>query len=138
MDIKVFEKLPEDAKTIRTKVFVEEQNFKNEFDDIENISTHLVMYDGEKPVAVARFYFSQEQKTFVIGRIAVLKEYRRQGLGCNILSFTENCIKDKGRNSCCVLAQKRVSSFYQKYGYKEFGDIIYDEYCPHIWMKKEL
>lgn len=138
MDIKVFEKLPEDAKIIRTKVFVEEQNFKNEFDDKENISTHLVMYDCNKPVATARYYFSKEQDSFVIGRIAVLKEYRGQGLGYKILSFTENCIKNKGSISCCVLAQKRVSAFYQKLGYKELGGIIYDEYCPHIWMKKKL
>jgi len=138
MNIKTFEKLPEEAKIIRTKVFVEEQNFKNEFDDIDDISTHLVMYDGKKPVAAARFYFSREQKAFVIGRIAVLKEYRKRGLGRKILSFAEDRIKSKNGGSCCLLAQSRVSLFYKKCGYKEFGYVIYDEYCPHIWMKKTL
>ena len=36
MEIEMYEQLPEDAKRIRVKVFMEEQGFENEFDDIEN------------------------------------------------------------------------------------------------------
>ena len=37
MEIKAHEKLPKEAKDIRREVFIDEQGFKNEFDDIENI-----------------------------------------------------------------------------------------------------
>ena len=26
--------------------------------------------------------------------------------------------------------------FYEKLGFKAYGEIDYDEYCPHTWMKK--
>ena len=40
---KTFTNLPEESKMIRIKVFMEEQGFKNEFDDIDN---RLVVYFG--------------------------------------------------------------------------------------------
>ena len=34
-----------DARAIRQSVFVEEQGFEYEFDDIDEIALHLVLYD---------------------------------------------------------------------------------------------
>ncbi len=135
MEIKVFEKLPIDAKKIRTQVFVYEQHFEKEFDDIDKIAMHLVMYDHKNPIATARFYYCDEKKSYVVGRIAVQKEYRGQNLGSKVLLYTEDCIKNAGGCSIYLIAQVTASPFYRKLGYKEFGDIIYDEYCPHIWFK---
>ena len=59
MTIKCFDKLPDEAVKIRTLVFVEEQGFKNEFDSIDEIATHIVMFDGDNPVAVGRFFPSE-------------------------------------------------------------------------------
>ena len=44
MEYKVFDSLPDDARNIRLKVFVEEQHFQNEFDNNENKSKHIVLY----------------------------------------------------------------------------------------------
>ena len=46
MIIKLYTELPKESYEIRKKVFVEEQGFKNEFDDIDKSSTHLVLYPG--------------------------------------------------------------------------------------------
>ena len=35
-------------------------------------------------------------------------------------------------------AQTRVQQFYEKLGYRAYGDVYKDEYCPHIAMKKTL
>ncbi len=43
MKFKIYDFLSADAKIIRKQVFMEEQGFKNEFDDIDNISFHIVM-----------------------------------------------------------------------------------------------
>ena len=59
MTIKCFDKLPDEAVKIRTLVFVEEQGFKDEFDSIDEIATHIVMFDGDNPVAVGRFFPSE-------------------------------------------------------------------------------
>ena len=36
MEIKAYDKLPKEAKDIRREVFIDEQGFKNECDDIDN------------------------------------------------------------------------------------------------------
>lgn len=51
MKVKMFDKLPNEAKIIRKAVFVNEQGFKNEFDEIDENATHIVVYQKEKPVA---------------------------------------------------------------------------------------
>ena len=33
---------------------------------------------------------------------------------------------------------REQSGFYEKQGYEPYGPVEYEEYCPHIWMKKKL
>lgn len=56
MTFRIYDKLCEDAKQIRTEVFVAEQGFETEFDDTDSKARHIVGYDGEKPVAVCRYF----------------------------------------------------------------------------------
>ena len=72
MIFRIYDKLCEDAKQIRTEVFVAEQGFETEFDDTDSKARHIVGYDGEKPVAVCRYFYDEEHKSYMIGRIAVL------------------------------------------------------------------
>lgn len=138
MIIKNYDALPDEAKFIRITVFVEEQGFKEEFDTDDNISTHLVMFDGDKPVATGRFYFDISKQEYMIGRLAVLKEYRGQGLGGEIVKEAERLIRAKGGTSAFLHSQCRAQSFYEKLGYEAFGESDFDEDCPHQWMKKAL
>ena len=45
---KFFDYLPQEAKDIRTEVFVNEQKFENEFDDIDDIAYHLIIGKEKK------------------------------------------------------------------------------------------
>ena len=53
MEIRIYEELPQSAAAIRTAVFMEEQGFVNEMDETDQVAVHLVMYDGEWPLAVS-------------------------------------------------------------------------------------
>lgn len=134
--IKNFNALPEEAKYIRTAVFVEEQGFCEEFDDIDNISTHLVLYSDNQPAAVCRFYCKNNQ--YFIGRLATLKEYRGKGFGAMLVLEAERLIKKAGGKSVMLHSQCRAMTFYEKSGYAPFGESDFDEDCPHQWMKKIL
>lgn len=138
MDIIQYQTLPKEAKEIRTEVFVLEQGFMNEFDEIDSLSEHFVGFIDSKAAVCCRVYYSDEKQSYVVGRIAVKKEYRGQGLGAIILAAAENFIKQKKGNSSMLSGQVRVSAFYEKQGYHTDGDIYMDEDCPHVWMKKEL
>ena len=139
MTVKVYDKIPYEAKKIREDVFVKEQGFKAEFDGIDDFAVHFVMFDDDKnAVAVCRAFTEENPKEYHLGRLAVRKEYRGQHLGEEILKEAEMHIKSLGGKAVLLSAQVRVSDFYAKQGYEKFGDIYYDEFCPHIMMKKEL
>lgn len=71
MDTKMYTALPQEAKDIRIEVFMKEQGFENEFDDIDDMSHHIVVFDEEKPIGTCRFF--KENDHYTIGRVAVLK-----------------------------------------------------------------
>lgn len=138
MTFKVYDKLCEDAKKIRTEVFMEEQGFEIEFDDTDNIAKHIVGYDCEKPVAVCRYFYDPAHKSYMVGRIAVAKDCRGMHYGDKILAFAELRIKEEGGKTVSISAQTRVSGFYEKQGYKKQGNEYLDEFCLHILMTKTL
>lgn len=138
MVIKKYDNLPDEAIKIREDVFIKEQGFELEFDDTDNIATHLVLFMNDIPSATCRIFYDDEKKSYIVGRIAVVKSQRKHGLGGKILAGAEEIVKEKGGNSLMLSAQLRAFEFYKKQGYEEFGEVFYDEYCKHIWMKKEL
>lgn len=138
MDVKIFKELPKEAKMIRTKVFMEEQGFCNEFDEIDNISIHIVLFESTEPVATCRIYYSKERQCYVIGRIAVLMDYRDMDLGSKLLNVAEKEIMDRNGDIAELLAQVRAASFYEKNGYFSLDDINDVEGCLHTWMRKKL
>lgn len=138
MKFKIYNFLSDDAKIIRKQVFMEEQGFENEFDDIDNISFHIVMYDENRPVATCRVYEDIVKNVYILGRLSVVKEYRGMSLGAKMIGEAERIVKEKGGTSIRLHAQCRVTPFYGRQGYKEYGVIEDDEGCPHIWMKKQL
>ncbi|WP_333576111.1 hypothetical protein [Faecalibacillus intestinalis] len=42
MNYKIYDQLPQEAKKIRIKVFMEEQGFKDEFDDLDEVCNILL------------------------------------------------------------------------------------------------
>lgn len=136
--VKVYTSLPQSAMDIRVKVFVDEQGFRDEPDEIDTVAAHFVMYDAEKPIATCRLFSREGENSFILGRLAVLKEYRGMGAGSAMLREAEKYAISKGKDSIILHSQKRAEEFYQKSGFVSFGEIEYEENYPHVWMKKEL
>lgn len=139
MKVVVFDYLSDDAKMIRKKVFMDEQGFENEFDDIDKVASHIVMYnEKEEPVATCRLFESSEKNKYIFGRLAVIVSYRGMNIGTKMIKEAEKLVLKKGGISMSLHAQCRVKSFYEKSGYTESGEIDDDEGCPHIWMSKQI
>ncbi len=136
MEHKKYIGLNDDIIKIRTEVFIDEQGFKDEFDETDKICSHIVLYDNETPVATCRYF--KENGIYHIGRVAVIKEYRNKHLGNEIIKIAEAEILKENGKQIEVSAQVRIKDFYNKLGYKEFGEVYFDEYCEHIAMKKAL
>ena len=82
-----------DAKKLRQLIFVEEQGFENEFDEIDECANHVVVYQENWGIATGRMDV-EEGKTMILGRIAVIKEYRGTGLGSKVVKSLENKAKE--------------------------------------------
>ena len=115
---------------------MKEQGFENEFDEIDTISHHIVVFDEGKPIGTCRFF--KENNHYTIGRVAVLKEYRNQHIGNLLIRTAEKEIKKLNGDLIVVHAQVRIRPFYEKQGYIQFGQIDDDEGVPHMWMKKKI
>lgn len=138
MQYKKFIGLTDDALKIREKVFVEEQGFKDEFDEIDKYAQTLVFYDEDTPVAVCRYFKGKEKDTYIIGRVAVIKEYRHKNIGRFVMSTAENEIKLLGAKKIHLSAQLQAQGFYKSCGYIQTGETYFEEHCEHIGMDKTL
>lgn len=137
MEYKIFDKLPDEAKYIRTAVFVEEQGFNEEFDRVDNYAKHIIIYNNGEAAATGR-YFTDDAKEYHIGRIAVLKQYRKFGYGRQIMKLIEDDIKETDAKRIVLSAQLQAKGFYEKCGYTAEGSVYLDEHCEHIKMYKNI
>ena len=78
----------DDAFFVRANVFVIEQGFKVEFDDLDKVCWHLTVYDRNEPIGAARIY-QDTDGVWQLGRICVLENYRGKKIGSLILSACE-------------------------------------------------
>ncbi len=138
MELKCFNALPKEAEDIRRAVFMEEQGFQEEFDETDAYAKHLVLFEKEQPIATCRLFPKPGTPDYVIGRIAVMKQYRGQSIGAGLLKAAEKIAKDAGGVRTLLHAQVRVRRFYEKQGYQPCSEIEPEEGCPHIWMCKSI
>jgi len=134
------EKIPSDrisiALEIRTKVFVLEQGVteEEEYDGKDSICTHYLGLFNEEPVATARVRSLENQAK--IERVAVLSNYRGCGIGKELMLYILNDIS--GVKEIVLSSQENVIKFYEKLGFKIYGDSYYDARILHRDMYKKL
>lgn len=138
LHFKMYEQLPLEAVQIRQEVFVEEQGFEVEFDETDHHARHIVLFDDEMPVGVCRFYLDDDKNAYVLGRVAVRKEFRGRSFGLMLVQEAEKQVRALRGDKLLLAAQTQVREFYEKQGYAAEGEEFLDEYCPHIWMSKAL
>ena len=135
--IHISDQLEEGGVAVRTAVFVDEQGFQQEFDDIDAHAFHLLVYDDDTAIAAGRLY-TEDGMLYHIGRIAVLPDYRGKHIGQMIVSALEQKAAQCGGTSVSLSAQCRAEGFYKKLGYSKTNDFHMDEFCPHVTMVKSL
>lgn len=139
MKIEIYEGLPKEAKQIRQTVFVKEQGFCEEFDKTDDEAAHFIVYlEDSQPVATCRVFWNADVNGYVLGRFAVLKEYRNRNIGAAMMKEAEKYVRKAGGKSLTLHAQYQVSGFYRKLGFLEYGEVEDEQGCPHVWMKKEI
>ncbi|MFQ6677770.1 MAG: GNAT family N-acetyltransferase [Fidelibacterota bacterium] len=120
------------ALEIRKKVFIEEQHVSRdeEIDEFEESATHIIALWGEKIMGTARWRFTPEGVK--LERFAVLKSFRRQGIGKAMVEFALKELEDYP--ILYLNAQVKVISFYEQFNFVGEGDIFFEANIPHQRM----
>lgn len=132
------EKQLKDAFSVRTSVFVDEQQVPEtiEKDSLDQQATHFVGYIDNTPVAAARYRIESDYAK--LERICVLKDFRGQSLGKELILHIEKSLLQKGVAKVKLGAQTHAESFYLKLGYQTASDVFLDADMPHVMMEKQL
>ncbi len=127
-----------DAFSVRKQVFVEEQHVsaEEEYDQFEEVATHVVIYDEDVPIGAGRLRIVDE-----IGkmeRICVLASHRKKGVGKIIMNSLEAYAKEKSLPKLKLHAQTHAEVFYKMLGYETVSDVFMEADIPHVVMIKEF
>jgi len=107
-------------------------------DSIEDESFHLMGIDEEKNViASGRVHFNSENEA-QIRYMAVDENFKRKGVGTEIVKELENYALSKGIERMILNARENAINFYLSLGYEEVGPYQSDTGIPHKTMKKSL
>ncbi len=120
---------------IRQTVFFGEQSVDPsiDFDNQDQFANHALAYVKGKVCATGRILDDGH-----IGRIAVLKKFRGQGIGAKITeSLVDQAIR-KGYPRVYLGSQKHAIGFYHKLGFSPYGSEYIEANIEHMHMEKLL
>ncbi len=121
---------------IRSKVFVVEQDcVYQDVDEYDKISYHIMMVDDNGLQAYARVIPAKQRYDEVsIGRVISMQ--RRCGLGLELMRNAIETACDKFDAKEIVLGgQVYAIPFYEKVGFKTYGEEYLEDGIPHIHMR---
>jgi predicted GNAT family N-acyltransferase len=124
------------AGPLRFAIFVGEQNVPAgiELDDLDASCVHAVAFDiDNKPIGTGRLLPDGH-----IGRMAVVKEWRRRGIGAEILETLMAEARKRGHAEVVLSAQLQAAEFYRGFGFVAEGKVYEDAGILHQHMRKTL
>jgi len=129
---------PQDSEqiySVRQQVFVVEQGIAPALEwtgDDDQFRSILALDSDQKPIGTGRVKVSSETAT--IGRMAVLKDWRGEGVGTALLQRLIEIGKADGADKFELSAQVSAIDFYQKLGFIASGDVYLDADIEHRKM----
>ena len=118
-------------KNIREKVFIQEQKVtpQLEWDGMDEKAIHFLVFNDKAAIGCARAIVIKDHMQ--LGRMAVLKEYRGQGIGGALIEKAMTIAKLNQLSAIYISAQCHAIDFYKKFGFEVKSDIYLDAEIPH-------
>jgi len=136
--IRIVDWADEEAKlrAVRLAVFVVEQNIpeEHEWDEHDAVSRHALAEDRNAvPIGCGRLLPDGH-----IGRVAVLSDWRGQGVGAALLERLIALARERGDRRVLLNAQVQAMPFYARLGFAPTGDAFVEAGIPHQKMVRVL
>lgn len=123
-------------KAIRTQVFIREQDVPEEleWDDDDQTAVHFIVKDGKRPIGYARLLAEGR-----LGRMAVLKPYRKHRVGTFLLRHIERYVQQEQHGATLKAnTQSQAFQFYHKAGFTPYAAFNLDAGISHLPMQKVI
>ncbi len=126
------------AYAVRIRVFHEEQGIAlaDEFDEHDATAIHVLATDNGVPVGTARLLELASHAK--LGRMAVLKSHRRQGIGAAIVRHLLALAKRRGHRRIILHAQVQAIPFYASLAFTLQGNEFLEDGIVHQRMVRVL
>jgi predicted GNAT family N-acyltransferase len=126
------------ALELRRMVFCDEQGvaLEDERDGRDDDALHLVALRDGALVGTCRLLV--EGPTVTLGRMAVARAARGQGLAAALLAEADARARGLGARRIVLGAQLAARSLYERAGYERYGDVFLDAGIEHVMMAKAL
>lgn len=123
-------------RTVRDQVFIVEQHvpIEEEWDALDARSRHVVARDADnRPIGTGRLTPDR-----TIGRMAVLTEWRRRGVGEALLMALLDQARALGYPTVEMHAQAHAIAFYEKFGFEAYGEEFSECEILHRMMRRAI
>lgn len=133
--VPVFSTLCNAAFALRREVFVVEQHVPEaeEHDSFDLTATHFAAIAEGEVVGTLRMIALPEHTK--IGRVAVAKRWRGQGIAKAMMLAAMEHAAELGQRRLYLTSQTDKVGFYEKLGFVAFGDEFQDGGMPHLAMR---
>jgi predicted GNAT family N-acyltransferase len=124
---------------VRRQVFVIEQGIAEELTfekSGDGDEINIIVKDADSIIGTARAVFLDDC-TAKIERMAVLKDYRKRGLGKGIILFLKDVFKRRKITHIILHAQYQVIDFYKACGFQESGPPFNEAGIKHVKMEMQ-
>ena len=121
-------------RTVRTAVFVVEQDIPAdlEWDAFDAVSMHALAVDaGGNAIGCGRLLPDGH-----VGRMAVLAQWRGQGVGAALLEHLIAIARQRGDVRVRLHAQTQAMPFYARFGFAPVGVEFMEAGIPHRTMER--
>ncbi|MFQ5547651.1 MAG: GNAT family N-acetyltransferase [Woeseia sp.] len=126
----------EDLEYIRRQVFVNEQKIpeSEEWDDEDEKSSHVLAFSEKRDVVGT----GRLEPAGKIARLAVVAEYRGQGVGSAMLTRLIEEARNRGFSQVYLHSQTHALNFYKKFGFVSDEEIFSEGGIPHVLVRLAL
>lgn len=121
---------------LRQDIFIIEQDcIYADIDDVDFFSEHLYLKDEDLVIACSRIVPAHKKFDVPsIGRIAVHKNYRKKGLGKELVQRSLDILSKKNIDTVIIEAQSYLQAFYESMGFQKSSEPYDVDGISHIKM----
>ena len=128
------------AAPLRHEVFVAEQGvpIELELDEFDAAARHVVALTADGRCIGTGRLIGEGSAAARIGRMAVTRQWRGQGVGAALLRRLLELAREEGRSDLQLSAQTHALPFYERHGFVAAGEPYLDAGIAHLTMYRPL